>query len=634
MYFMRSIIAGVISLALAAPVWAQEFIETPSLADAVAAGTLPPVQDRLPDTPLVVTLDDELEPGIHGGQIRTIITRTRDTRLMAVYGYARLMGYTPALDLEPDLLLGVDVEDSRIFTMHLRPGHRWSDGAPFTTEDFRYWWEDVANNAALSPAGPPAELLVNGQPPLFEVIDEVTVRYTWDAPNPGFLDALARARPVYLYAPAHYLKQFHEDYGDPAVISAAVAANNVSGWAQLHNRFDDLYNMDNVALPTLQPWVNTTDGSTSRFVFVRNPFFHRVDQNGRQLPYADEVAQTVADSRLVPAMANSGEVDLQSRGLNFSDVTVLRGGEERSDYTTFLWPDGKAAHFALYPNLNHNDPVWRELFRDVRFRRALSAATDRRMINQSLFFGLAAEGNATLQPLSPLYRESTFRQYASYSPDAANRLLDEIGLTERGPNHVRLLPDGRPLEIVVENAGEDPQQVDMLELLAETWSEVGIRLLIRTTSREVMRNRTYAGEAQVTVWSGWDNGVAAADMSPGILAPTRQDTLNWPKWGQYYQTAGEAGEPVDMPEAEALMTLYEQWLSSTSAEERSRIWLEMLAIHADQQFIIGIVSSVLQPVVVSNHLHNVPEQGVYSWDPGGHFGMYRPDQFWFDADRR
>ncbi len=612
----------------------QNYIETPSLLARVESGALPPVAERLPATPLLVTLEGELQPGEHGGQIRTLITRTRDTRLMAVYGYARLVGYGPDLALTPDVLRAVDVEESRIFTLHLRPGHRWSDGAPFTAEDFRYWWEDVANNAALSPAGPPAELLVQGAPPQFEVLDDTTVRYTWAAPNPGFLDSLARARPVYIYAPAHYLKQFHESYGDAAMIAAAVTANNVSGWAQLHNRFDNLYNMDNMDLPTLQPWVNTTPGSTSRFVFARNPFFHRVDQNGRQLPYADEVAQTVADGRLVPAMANSGEADLQSRGLNFSDVTVLRGGEERSGYQTYLWPDGKAAHFALYPNLNHNDPVWRNLFRDVRFRRALSAATDRRIINQSLFFGLAAEGNATLQPLSPLYRESYFRQYATYSPDAANRLLDEIGLTDRGPNNVRLLPDGRPLEIIVENAGEDPQQIDLLELLSETWSEVGVRLLIRSTSREVMRNRTYAGEAHVTVWSGWDNGVATPAMSPGNLAPTRQDTLNWPKWGQYYQTGGEAGEPIDMPEAQALMDLYDQWLSSNSDAQREQIWLDMLAIHAEQQFIIGIVSSVLQPIVVSNHLHNVPEQGVYSWDPGGHFGMYRPDQFWLDASRR
>jgi len=406
----------------------------------------------------------------------------------------------------------------------------------------------------------------------------------------------------------------------------------VSSWAALHNRLDNLYRMDNPDLPTLQPWFNTTEPPANRFVFHRNPFFHRIDRNGRQLPYIDKVALTVADGRLIPAMANAGETDLQSRGLNFSDVTVLRGGEERSDYRTNLWPDGKSAHFALYPNLNANDSTWRTLLRDARFRQALSMGIDRRMINQSLFFGLAAEGGNTLQPLSPLYRDNYFRMYADYSPDRANQLLNEIGLTQRGPNNVRLLPDGRPLEIIIETAGEDAQEVDFLELVAETWSEIGVRALIRTTSRDVMRSRAYAGEALMTVWSGWDNGIATPSMSPAELAPTRQDTLCWPKWGQYFQTAGEAGEAINMAEAAELMALYREWLASDNTEERQGIWLRMLHIHAEQQFIIGVVSAVLQPIVVDNRLRNVPENGVYSWDPGAQFGMYHPDQFWFDTE--
>ena len=60
----------------------------------------------------------------------------------------------------------------------------------------------------------------------------------------------------------------------------------------------------------------------------------------------------------------------------------------------------------------------------------------------------------------------------------------------------------------------------------------------------------------------------------------------------------------------------------------------MLDIHSEEVFSIGIVSGVLHPVVVNNHLHNVPVQGIYHFDPGAYFGVYRPDTFWFDEARR
>ena len=83
---------------------------------------------------------------------------------MVVYGYSRLVGYDQNFNIVPDLLESIDVKDERVFTMKLRSGHRWSDGQPFTVEDFRYFWEDVANNKELSPTGPPSDQL-SCQPP-------------------------------------------------------------------------------------------------------------------------------------------------------------------------------------------------------------------------------------------------------------------------------------------------------------------------------------------------------------------------------------------------------------------------------------------------------------------------------------
>jgi peptide/nickel transport system substrate-binding protein len=267
--------------------------------------------------------------------------------------------------------------------------------------------------------------------------------------------------------------------------------------------------------------------------------------------------------------------------------------------------------------------------RDVRFRRALSLAIDRHEINQVIYFGLGREGNNSVLPMSTLYRPQYGSAWASYDPDGANALLDGIGLTKRDSRGVRLMADGRALEIIVETAGEDTEQTDVLELIHDSWLAAGIKLYTRPSQREVFRNRIFAGETQVSIWFGYENAVPTPDTSPGEFAPTSQHGYHWPMWGQYFETGGMSGEPVDLPAAKRLLDLNQAWLEATGRAEREAIWHEMLAIHAEQVFTIGLVSGIPQPVVVSNRLRNVPENGVYNWDPGAHFGMHRPETFWF-----
>ena len=233
-----------------------ELKETPSLEAAVAAKILPPVAERVPEIPRVIDLGlSNRAPGKHGGTLKLLMGKQKDIRMMTVYGYARLVVFNENLDIAPDILESFDVEDNRIFTLRLRPGHRWSDGAPFTSEDFRYFWEDVATNEALSRGTMNKNLLANNRPPRFEVIDALTVRYTWEDPNPEFLPALAGTRPLYIYRPAHYLKRFHAKYGDVEKLNADAKAKGSRDWAAYHRRISRQYRPENPDLPSLQPWV-------------------------------------------------------------------------------------------------------------------------------------------------------------------------------------------------------------------------------------------------------------------------------------------------------------------------------------------------------------------------------------------
>jgi len=97
-------------LALAAPAVSAQMIETPALSDRVASGDLPPVAERVPQEPLVVDLVAKGRvPGLPGGTLRMFVTRSKDVRYMAAYGYARLIGYNENYELVPDLLRAIDI---------------------------------------------------------------------------------------------------------------------------------------------------------------------------------------------------------------------------------------------------------------------------------------------------------------------------------------------------------------------------------------------------------------------------------------------------------------------------------------------------------------------------------------------
>ncbi|MEM7251095.1 MAG: ABC transporter substrate-binding protein [Pseudomonadota bacterium] len=593
------------------------------------AGELPPLADRLPDPPHVTSLKSmKRKVGTHGGTMRLLMGRSKDVRLMVVYGYARLVGYDHTLALKPDILRDIEVEENRQFTLHLRKGHRWSDGEPFTAKDFEYFWNDIANNDELSPFGLPRQLLVDEHKPTFEVIDELTVRYTWAKPNPFFLTALAGTRPLYIYAPAHFLKQFHRDYHDVAKLTEMANERGLSSWAALHNRMDSPYKNRVPSAPTLQPWQNTTEEPSQRFVFKRNPYFHRVDERGQQLPYLDRVVMNIADKKLIPAKTGAGETDLQARNLGFSDFTFLKQHEKRKKFKVLLWPTTKGSHIALFPNLNANDDAWRSLFQNTDFRRALSMGLNRYEINQVIYQGFATEGNNSVHKKSPLYKPEYRSKWTEHDLKKANQILDSLGLTKRGDNDLRLLPDGREMTLVVETAGESTEQVDVLELVHDSWLKLGIKIYTKPIQREVFRKRIFSGETLMSVWGGLENGVPTAATSPEELAPTSQQQLQWPKWGQHYQDKGEAGEAPSLPAVKRLLELNERWQGAKTAEEQAVIWHEMLAIHANEVFTFGIVAAVPQPIVAQGHIRNVPKKGIYNWEPGAHFGIYRIDTFW------
>ncbi|TCM58266.1 peptide/nickel transport system substrate-binding protein [Rhizobium sp. PP-F2F-G48] len=599
------------------------------LLEKIAAGSLPPMAERLPKTPRVINLGAiGRTPGSYSGAIRILIGSQKDIRVMYINGYARLVGYDEKLAFQPDILEACEVEGEKVFTFRIREGHRWSDGSPVTSEDFRYTWEDVVLDPDLRKGGVQQELLADGKPPRFEVIDARTVRYSWDAPNPDFLPNLASALPLTLLLPAAYMKQFHKKYQTEDQLKAFMKQYRVKKWVDLHIKMSRQSRPDNPELPTLDPWMNTTASPAEQFLFDRNPYFHRVDENGVQLPYIDRVVLNVSSPGIIAAKTGGGEADLQAQNIDFVDYAFIKDSEKRYPVKVKLWKRVQGSRVALLPNLNYGDPVWQGLLRDVRVRRALSLAIDRREINMVAFYGLGKESADTVLPESPLFKPEYAAAWSQHDTAQANLLLDAAGLTNRDEDGMRLLPDGRVAQIVVETAGESTLETDVLELITDHWAKIGIPLFIKTSQREVFRNRTMGGEIMMSMWLGLPNGVPTADMSPGQLAPSADDQLQWPVWGMHYLSLGQFGHAPELPEAQKLVDLLKEWRRSADTAGRTRIWHEMLSIYTDQVYSIGMVNATLQPILHTARMQNVPEHGLYGFDPTCFFGVYMPDTFW------
>jgi peptide/nickel transport system substrate-binding protein len=606
----------------------SKFKEAPSLAERVQRGELPPVEERLPINPMVVEPVESV--GQYGGSWTMLMGKASDTKLAHAYGYTRLVGWNRDLDkFVPDLCESYEVNENREFTFFLRKGLKWSDGQPFTADDFRFYWEDIANNEELNPEGIPSALLVGDEAPQVTFPDAYTIKYSWSQPNHTFLANMASGMALEIFACKHYLRDFHPKYGDEAEIQKMVEDEGYENWTALFNAMWRSYRMDNPDLPTIQPWIPTARPPQERYAFVRNPYYHKVDTEGNQLPYLDNLIMLAADRDLIAMKCTAGDADFQSRQLGFDDITLLKENEAQGGYETYLWKTATDSMMLIYPNLTCQDEVLRELMRDRRFRIALSHAIDRQEINEVLFLGYGIPQQAEILPGLPGYNKEWAQAHTAFDLDKANELLDEIGLEWDDNHEYRLLPDGRTLEIVLEDAGEHPVYPDMIELITATWKDIGVKLLYKYTERATFRQRVVAGEAAMSVYLSQGGRTFFWGPEPDRKVPMSGGSacLWGTAFGLWKQTDGQEGQEPP-PEVKTLQELADAWLVEPDDARRQEIFNEIRQIFAEERFEIGTVGGLPQPVVVKTNFHNVPREGYHAWDTGGYLGWVQVGQLW------
>lgn len=611
------------------------FNEAPMLAELVQAGQLPPVEERLPPEPLVVTPKNGV--GTYGGTFfggSMAPETTSDFQLGMVTGLFRF-----ANDLSenyPEVASGYEFnEDFTSSTITLRQGIKWSDGQPFTANDMMFYFEDWQFNTDLLPTVS-GQWVVGGERIGVTKIDDYTVEFTFAVPNPAFNLINYSGAPAEPWRARHYLEQFHIAY-NPNANEDAVAAGydnwqlyfQAMGAATTYN-----YGAQNPELPVLGPW-RPVSNDTQRQQYERNPYYFKVDTEGNQLPYVDRVTIDYAgDPEVMNLRAISGELSVAGLDLQLINYPVIRDGESGGDYTTTLVYSERGADVALAFNQEHPDPVLKTLFRDVRFRQALSLGIDRTEINEIVFLGQGTIRQATINETASFFKQEWADHYASFEPEQANSLLDELGLDQRDANGVRLRPDGQPLAFQLEYLPQEGPKTEVCELVVRHWAELGIQVESAARERNFLLERIDAGEQDATGWhvdrqlerAAWTYR-ASSKISPGGDSIIRYATA----WRTWFASGGESG--VEPPaEAKELAEAFDTWQrSELGTPEYTEAGIRVHDLVAEVLYVIGVIGQAPQPVIVKNNVGNVftgNEERIWWGAANWFWHTHHPEQ-WF-----
>jgi len=598
----------------------KSFKEAPQLAELVKAGKLPPVQERIGQDPLVIKPLREI--GKYGGTWRRGFTGPFDTsngHRAAQNDKILYYDYT-GTKLVPNIARAWDVSpDGKITTVYLRRGMRWSDGQPFTADDFVFWYQDVYNNKDLVPT-PLSVMTIGGKPIAIEKIDAATIRFVSPEPYYALPTVLASVWGIGHharwgrsalggFAPAHYLKQFHPKYVSKEELAKKVADLKYDGWVTMFKNKNDACR--NVELPVVTPWKTTSPITTPVWILERNPYSVWVDTDGNQLPYIDRIRMALGENlEVINLRAIAGEYDSQARHIDISKLPVLIENQQKGGYRVYLDPSDQGADVGLFCNQSfEKDAEIARWLSNRDFRIALSHGIDRTQINETFVLGLGQTGSGAPGDRTPYFPGPEFRNlHTAYDVKKANEMLDKLGLSKKDSEGYRLRADGggRLRLSLTTYVGFLPF-TQIAEMILDQWKKVGIRGEVQEMERGAATTRVQNNEHHIYFETQW-----GADNIYGhfpFVFPSDSGSPMGPLYGLWYASAGSKGKtpPARMRE---LMDKYRKSFGVKDAE-RTRMAKEVWKIALDELWTIPVVSNspASQGVrVIKTNMGNIPER--------------------------
>lgn len=621
------------------PVRRGEYGEAPTLAAKVESGELPPVEERLPQSPMVLATE---EIGKYGGTLRTTYYRSNEW-LNRHIGHENLLRWNEdGSQYIANLAESWDSNpEGTVYTFNLRRGVKWSDGHPFTADDILFWYEDLATNEAYNPGGnlsgwaggfmgfqkvtgPSDEI----EPGTVTKVNDYTVRIEFAAPNGLFLRNTAAVWGLnFTRYPKHYLSRFHPRYNSD--VAKLVEEGGFDSWVELMRSKMDWWS--NSEVPTTHAWILEADTQDDTTVIeaVRNPYYWKTDAEGNQLPYIDRFRFQIADDGEVRKLSMlGGEVDFNYFGLPLEDKALFVENQERGDYSLLDAEPSQVNSMVIALNLNHKDPVKREIFQNKDFRIGLSHAIDREEIIDLVFLGQGRPFQTAPRPGTVYYDDELAAMYLEFDPKTADEYLDRAGYTGRDRDGFRLGPDGERISFEIEVKTSLPILVDALELIKGYWENVGIETNIRQLDDSVVGQRLNANLFDARTFVGTE-GTNMLILDPFYFLPFRiagniHMAVLWANWY-------EGTTPNEVPPAQVRrqLALYDELKAEPDPDRQDALMSDILEITKDQFYTIGISLPITGYGLVSNRMRNVPDSVLGSWlyfSPA----PVNPQQFWIE----
>ncbi len=608
--------------------------EAPALADMVKAGKLPPLEQRLPKVPL--TLSPVNVIGKYGGRVKVKLDWLGGLMDEGQYGHSPVRWIDDGQGIAPGLCDKWSTNaDNSEWTLHMREGIKWSDGEPCTFQDTMFWWNDMTIATDPNNPDPLPEWAHDATGALVKLtlVDDYTLKMNYGTPAPLTLKQLAMwvkggIGPDRWIAPAHYIKQFHPKYN-----------KDVKDFKSLNEKI--LYRQ-NPECPSLNPWVCTKFEASKTNAWDRNPYYYATDTEGNQLPYMDGWdEEQVSDHEALLAQVIQGSVDYSNWLYNWlPDYATIKDNEEKGGYDAFLLDSGTGTGMLHYYNHDHPDKKRRELYRNQKFRMAMSYALDRATIQEKIYYGTGILTTGTFSPKAyefnwseegRAYYKKAREAYIAYDPEKSKALLDEIGC-KVGADGFRTYPDGSPLEVIIDlSSTASKAAIATLDISRPNFEAVGLKIVINTIPAADYSNRWYAGQGSIATDWEW------ADGPDFLVYPDPGTPVTHERWAPLCGVSYVyAGTPQEMDESdkspwdrkpprfnkndpeykgtvyEKLHQTYRKAIIEPDTLKRTQLSYDLWNIHIENgPMFLGSVANIGHPMVVSKKLENVPRPNQY-----------------------